>query len=105
MFGGAAKGIHDLVEVPLRIGLADWIPNSFLTKNDIAVNHCGNFAVARAEIKTDPTTVGVPSQRSGAASLRWHSISQHDFKWPFVNAFSHYIRVERSRFGCSKMLL
>jgi len=45
------QGIHDAVEVILRIGLKIRVPNGFVAENDFAVHNCRDLAIAAAEVK------------------------------------------------------
>ena len=87
MGGGLLERIHDLVEMPLRVGLVDGVPNCLSGKHDLAVDYGGRLAVAGAEIESDPATVKVPPQRLAAGARRRNVACEDNFKGTSVNFF------------------
>ena len=67
--GGPPQGVHDLVDVPLRVGLVHRVPEDLLAEHDLAVDHGGGLAVAGTEVEADPAAVEVAAQRDGGLAL------------------------------------
>ena len=73
MGGGAAQGVHDLVVVPLRVGLPGRIPGCLLGEHDLAINHRRRLAIAGAQVEPDPAPVQVAAQ-GGARLVRGREV-------------------------------
>src|SRR6185436_1521800 len=69
MGGGALQGIHDLIEVPLWIGLGARVPRDFLAKNRLAILQRRDFAVTRPKIETNSAAIKVAAQRGSELPL------------------------------------
>ena len=99
MRGSLAQRIHDLVEMPLRVGLRPGIPHRLITEDRLAVDDCGDLAITRAEIKTDAAAVPVASQRRALFAGGRHRLGSHerDSEGSFVDFFAHQLRIETPR--------
>ena len=96
---GLAQRIHDLIEVPLRVGLRPGIPHRLIAEDRLAVNHRGDFAIAGTEIKADTAAVPVTSQRRALFAGGRHSLGcdHGDSEGSFVDFFTHQLRIEATR--------
>src|ERR1041385_343660 len=99
--------VHDLIKVPLRIGLRDWVPNIFIAENTLAVLDGCHLAVAGAQIKSDPTTLPVPAQGHGTSALRrqFLCLDGNHVKWALIDPVTHQVRVELARRCLPKMVM
>src|SRR5258708_31834906 len=99
----AAQGIHDLLEMPLRVGMRERVPGRFVAEYRPTVAHGGYFAVARAEIESDAAAFQVPAQRRADFPFRRELPGAHDddLERPLVDFFAHDPRVKlpRARFA------
>src|SRR5689334_12774883 len=99
MGGGAFQRIHDLVEMPLRVGLRSRIPRDFLAENRSTVEERCHLPITRPQIKSDPAAIEMASEwgREFPPSGQIFGARQHDFKGLFVNLVAHDRGVEAAR--------
>ena len=105
MLGRPFERLHDVVEMPLRIGLRHGIPAEFLAENDLAIDERGRLPVTGPEIEPDAAAFQMASQRSGVGPGGGNILCHDYFKRMPVNALSHDVRVEFTRGGFAKILL
>src|SRR5262245_31790923 len=99
MFGRALQRIHDLIEMPLRIGLGNRIPDCFFAEDTLAVDDRRDLPVASAQIKSEAATVQMASERFARRANRWNLRDVHDLKGAFVNSAAHDLRVKLASRG------
>ena len=56
--------------IVVLVGLVFWIPRHFLGENRLAIDHGGDFVIARPEIEADATPLQVPAQGFRRGLLR-----------------------------------
>ena len=67
--GGTPEGVHDLVDVPLRVRLVRRVPQDLLAEHHLAVDHGGGLAIARTEVEADPAAIEMAAQGDGGLAL------------------------------------
>src|SRR5258706_15510422 len=99
MSSGAFQRIHDLVEMPLRVGLRPRVPSDFLAKNRSAVEERCYLSIAGAQIKSDPAAIEMASEwgREFPLGRQIFGARQNHCKGLFVNLVAHDRGVEAAR--------
>src|SRR5262245_13603966 len=97
MRGGFLEGIHDAIEMVLRVGLKVRVPNGLFAEDHFAIDESCDFAVAATKIETDATAFQVPAEGGGVAAFRWQIFGMHDFEWMIEHAFSDDAGIEFAR--------
>jgi hypothetical protein len=91
------KGIHDLVKVPLRVGLGHGIPDRFLGKNRPSLLDGGGFPVAGPQVEADAAALPMAAQRRGRGARRREVLGCDDREGALVNPFAHDVGIESAR--------
>ncbi len=99
--------IHDLIEMPLRIGVRARIPRRLLAVNRLPIQQRRHLAVAGPQVKADSATVQMPPQRGGEVPFggQLAGLFHEYFKRPFINLFPHDPRVKAPGGRIAIMLL
>src|SRR5436190_146621 len=97
MSGRELKRIHDSIEVILRVRLEIGIPDSFLTEDDLSINHRRYFPITATEVKANPAAIQMAAER-GSMCLFWRGRRRRNyFQWSIEHSFAHHIRIKFAR--------
>src|ERR1041384_2305460 len=75
--------------MPLRIFLRDGIPHYFFAENGFSIDHGRDFSITSPQIKPDPASVQMSSERRGRFAGGGHLLRMDDFKGLLVNSAAH----------------